>query len=107
MSYCIFCLSLVVMKIIAGLKMPYEKQDQVAQIRGQIRALLRSFFFSSPHRKIFAYKSLKRKYSLIRAVLLPQNDLSVSCTVQKRVPVNVSPMKNREQKNLERPGIIF
>ena len=35
MSYCIFCFILVVMKIIAGLKMPYEKQDQVAHILGE------------------------------------------------------------------------
>ena len=85
--------------------------------RGQIQALLKSFSSLEPsqenthllelQREILTYKSFKRKYSLIRAVLLPQNDLSVSCTVQKRVPVNVSPMKNREQKNLERPGIIF
>ena len=31
MNYCIFCFSPVVMKIIAGLKMPYEKLDQVVQ----------------------------------------------------------------------------
>ena len=31
MKYCIFCFSPVVMKIIAGLKMPYEKLDQVVQ----------------------------------------------------------------------------
>ena len=54
----------------------------------------KAFFLSSLHRKIRTFKSVKGKCSLIRAVLLPQNDLSVSCTVQKRVPVNVSPMKN-------------
>merc|ERR1719400_917278 len=40
----------------------------------------------------------------IRAVLLPQNDLSVSCTVQKRVPCQLLPRwpgKDEEQTKFE------
>ena len=58
------------MKIIAELKMPCEKQDQVAQIlveganSGTTEKLL---FLSNLQRKILTYKSFKGKYSLIRA----------------------------------------
>ena len=76
------------MKIIAGLKMPYEKQDQVAQNLGRranlgtteklffrafkgkyslIRASKENTHLQELQRKIFNYKSFKGKYSLIRA----------------------------------------
>ena len=68
------------MEIIAELKMPFEKQDEVAQIlwEGANSGTTEKLFFSraftgkyslirSSKEKILTYKSFKRKYSLIRA----------------------------------------
>ena len=59
MNLCIFCFSPVVMKTIAGLKMRYEIQDQVAQILGKWANL-------GTTEKLFFSRAFTGKYSLIR-----------------------------------------